>query len=77
MADAAPMENHHPPGTPIVTPATPAGPEATHENENNNAAVDPENEQVQELESELSKLKVSLTEGFPLLIWNRELDFFP
>ncbi|XP_063725048.1 guanine nucleotide-binding protein subunit beta-1-like [Symsagittifera roscoffensis] len=60
MADAAPMENHHPPGTPIVTPATPAGPEATHENENNNAAVDPENEQVQELESELSKLKDKL-----------------
>ena len=59
MSDAA-VENHHPPGTPIVTPAQPPL------NDNNNAAAagdnaqasDPDQEQVQELESELSKLKV-------------------
>lgn len=59
MADTgAAVENHHPPGTPIVTPQQP--PLNENNNADNAAAPDPDQEQVQELESELSKLKDKL-----------------
>ncbi len=45
-------ENHHPPGTHIPTPLNPEAP-------SNDETVDPDQEAAQELESELSKLKVS------------------
>ena len=72
--EGAPTENHHPPGTSIPTPsnstalaANQSNDASTHNATNHTAAggaaaataADPDQEAAQELESELSKLKVS------------------